>query len=132
MSAEAAPIDLLVLSSVPWHFTWQRHHEVSTRLAERGYRVTYFEPIPKRWPSVGDWLLVIYTVAFPSLLSQIFFVRGVELIGPNRASAFMNLVPIFGAIMSVMILGEMFRSYHLIALVMVLGGIALAERFAHR
>lgn len=49
------PIDLVVLSSVHWHFTWQRHHELSTRLAQRGYRVTYCEPIPKRWPGMGEF-----------------------------------------------------------------------------
>jgi len=47
-------IDLLILSSVHWHFTWQRHHEVASRLAGRGYRVTYLEPIPKRWPGVRE------------------------------------------------------------------------------
>lgn len=51
----SAPIDLIILSSVHWHFTWQRHHEMATGLAARGYRVTYFEPIPKRWPGVAEW-----------------------------------------------------------------------------
>ena len=69
---------------------------------------------------------------FPSLVSQICFVRGVELIGANRASAFMNLVPIFAAVMAVLILQEAFQLYHLVGLVLVLGGIALAERYAVR
>lgn len=49
------PVELIILSSVHWHFTWQRHHEVASGLAERGYRVTYYEPIPKRWPGLKEW-----------------------------------------------------------------------------
>ena len=65
---------------------------------------------------------------FPSLLSQIFFMRGFELIGPGRAGLFVNLVPVFGAILGVAILGEPFRWYHAVGLALVLGGIWLAER----
>ena len=52
------------------------------------------------------WLIVLYTILFPSLVSQILYVRGVELIGANRASLFINLIPLWGAIGSVLILGE--------------------------
>jgi drug/metabolite transporter (DMT)-like permease len=64
---------------------------------------------------------------FPSLLAQIFFLRGVELIGPGRAGLFVNLVPVFGALLAVAILGEPFRLFHALALGLVLGGIYLAE-----
>ena len=76
----------------------------------------------------ADWLVLAYVVIFPSLLSQLFFARGVELIGANRAGQFINLVPIFGAMLAVIILGEQFRWYHAVGLLLVLGGIALAER----
>jgi drug/metabolite transporter (DMT)-like permease len=65
---------------------------------------------------------------FPSLLSQIFFMRGVELIGPGRAGLFVNLVPVFGAILAVALLAEPFRLYHAAGLALVLGGIWLAEQ----
>lgn len=76
----------------------------------------------------ADLLVLAYVVIFPSLLSQLFFARGVELIGANRAGQFINLVPIFGAVLAVIVLGEQFRWYHAIGLLLVLGGIALAER----
>jgi drug/metabolite transporter (DMT)-like permease len=53
--------------------------------------------------------------------------RGVQLIGPSRAGLFMNLVPLFGAFFAVVILGEPFGVYHLVALVLIIGGILLAE-----
>ncbi|MBV9139125.1 MAG: EamA family transporter, partial [Hyphomicrobiales bacterium] len=41
---------------------------------------------------------------------------------------FYNLVPVFGAGLAVLILGEPFHFYHAIAFILVLGGIWLAER----
>ena len=52
----------------------------------------------------------------PAFASQLFFMRGVELIGPGRAGVFVNLVPVFGAIMAVVLLGEPFKAYHVVAL----------------
>ena len=80
------------------------------------------------WPTAAGWWILLYVAVYPSLLSQIFFMRGVELIGPGRAGLFVNLVPIFGALLAVLLLGEPFRAYHALALVLVLGGIWLAER----
>jgi drug/metabolite transporter (DMT)-like permease len=52
----------------------------------------------------------------------------VELIGPGRAGVFVNLVPAFGALMAVVLLGEPFAAYHVAALALVVGGIAIAQR----
>ncbi len=45
---------LIILSSVHWHFTWQRHHDIAQGFAKKGYRVIFIEPIPKRWPSFRE------------------------------------------------------------------------------
>ena len=80
------------------------------------------------WPDTRGWLVAAFTAVFPSLISQVLFIKGNEIIGSNRAGIFINLVPIFGTILSVMILGEMLEVYHVVALGLVLGGIWLAER----
>jgi drug/metabolite transporter (DMT)-like permease len=80
------------------------------------------------WPTMTGLMILLYVALFPSLIAQLFFMRGVELIGPGRAGLFVNLVPIFGAILAVSILAEPFRLYHGAALLLVLGGIWLAER----
>lgn len=85
-----------------------------------------------RLPSFDGWLVVLYIAVFPSCLSQIFFMRGVDLIGPARAGVFVNLVPIFAAALAVTILNEPFKWHHGVALTMVLGGIWLSERKAGR
>jgi len=79
------------------------------------------------FPDRQGWLILLYVVAFPSIVAQIFYIRGVELIGANRAGLFINLVPIFGTFLSIMLLGEAFHVYHAIALALVFSGIWLAE-----
>lgn len=80
------------------------------------------------WPSRAALLLILYTGVFPSLVSQLFYARGVELIGANRASLFINMVPIFGSILAIFLLGEAFRWFHMAGLLFVVGGIVLAEQ----
>ena len=81
-----------------------------------------------QWPTPRGWAVLLYVGLLPSLLAQIFFMRGVELIGPARAGLFVNLVPVFGALLAVVLLGEPFAVYHAAGLALVLGGIWLAER----
>ncbi|HEX5078538.1 MAG TPA: DMT family transporter [Geminicoccaceae bacterium] len=81
-----------------------------------------------QWPTPAGWVIAVLAVLFPSFLAQIFFIRGVELIGPGRAGVFINLVPVFASILAVAILGESFAGFQAIALGLVLGGIGLSER----
>jgi drug/metabolite transporter (DMT)-like permease len=80
------------------------------------------------WPTWQGWLIIAYVTVLPSLLAQVFFIRGVELIGPGRAGVSINMIPVFAAILAVLLLGEPFMLYHALALALVLGGIVLAER----
>lgn len=79
-------------------------------------------------PTLEGWLVVIGIAVFPSLLGQLFFLRGVDLIGPSRAIVYINFVPIFGAALAVAILGESFRGYHGLALLLVTIGVFAAQR----
>ena len=71
-------------------------------------------------PDAIGWLAILYTGTIPSLMSQILWVRGVELIGSNRAGLFMNAIPIFGILLSLMFLGEPLQNFHLVAMAMVM------------
>lgn len=46
---------IVILSSVHWAFTWQRHHDIATGLAKKGYQVIFVQPLPKRIPTWGEW-----------------------------------------------------------------------------
>ncbi|SIQ61323.1 MULTISPECIES: DMT family transporter [unclassified Bosea (in: a-proteobacteria)] len=80
------------------------------------------------WPTATGWGVLAFTVIMPSIVSQLTFMRAIELIGPGRAGLFVNLVPVFAPLLAVLILGEPFGLYHAVALVLVLGGIFIAER----
>jgi drug/metabolite transporter (DMT)-like permease len=80
-----------------------------------------------RWPTPMGWLIVLAIAVFPSLLAQAWFIRGVQLIGPGRAGMFVNLVPVFAAVLGVTLLSEPFEVFHAVALALVLGGIWLSE-----
>lgn len=81
-----------------------------------------------RAPTPRGWLIVLAVAVFPSLLGQAWFIQGVRMIGPGRAGVFVNLVPVFAAIMGVTFLSEPFEAFHAVALTLVLGGIWLSER----
>jgi drug/metabolite transporter (DMT)-like permease len=85
-----------------------------------------------QWPTAKGWAILLYIALFPSFLAQLSFMRGVRLIGPGRAGLFANLVPIFGAFLAVLILQESFGLFHLAALVLVIGGILVAETSERR
>ena len=78
-------------------------------------------------PDMRGWLIILYAGLFPSLISQILYIKGVEGIGANRAGLFINLVPVIGTLLSITILGEKLEVFHVVALILVLGGIAIAE-----
>jgi drug/metabolite transporter (DMT)-like permease len=80
------------------------------------------------WPTRMGLLLLAYAALGPAFLAQVLYMRGVQLIGPGRAGVFVNLVPLFGALMAILLLGEPFAAYHIFALALVVGGIAVAQR----
>lgn len=75
-----------------------------------------------QWPTPESWAILAFIVIFSSFLSQLAFMLGVELLGPSGASLFTNFVPIFGALVGVILLGEPFRGYRLVALLLVVSG----------
>lgn len=75
-------------------------------------------------------LAIAYVSVFPSVLSYIFYNRGVELIGANRAGVFMHLVPFYGAALAILLLGEQPQLYHGVGIALILSGVALAARRA--
>jgi drug/metabolite transporter (DMT)-like permease len=78
------------------------------------------------------WGVIIYVMIFPSMFSQVFYARGVELLGANRAAPSHNLIPVFGTLLSVLVLGERLELYHYLAAAIIVGGIVLAEWSARR
>ncbi len=77
-------------------------------------------------PTAGALLAIVFIGVCPAFVAYLFFNRGVELIGANRAGHFIHLIPVFGSLLAVFTLGELFRAYHLAGIVLIGGGILLA------
>jgi len=89
-----------------------------------GYEAYRGDLVLPNWYACG---VVVYIAIFPSLIAQIAWIRGLELVGSNGASLFINFVPVFSSAFAIILLGEQFHLYHAIALVLVVGGVALAQ-----
>jgi drug/metabolite transporter (DMT)-like permease len=66
-----------------------------------------------------------YIVVFPSILAFIFWNKGVAGLGPNRAGMFIYFMPVFGAVLSVLFLGEQIAAFHVAGALLVFIGIML-------
>jgi drug/metabolite transporter (DMT)-like permease len=78
-------------------------------------------------PDTQAFVIIMFIVIFPSIIGQLFWIRGLELIGSNRGGIFINFVPIFSSIFAIILLGERFQFYHGLSLALVVGGVALAQ-----
>ncbi|MFM2056538.1 MAG: hypothetical protein RLY71_923 [Pseudomonadota bacterium] len=85
------------------------------------------EPRPIHW-SPGVCAALAYIVAGPSVVAYWFWGRGVAQAGPAVASFFVNLTPLFAALLSTVLLGEAPQWYHGAAFGLIVAGIAVSAR----
>lgn len=71
---------------------------------------------------------VVYLGVFASFVAYIFWNRGVSEVGANVAGIFMHLMPLFGALLAWIFLGERIRPFHVAGMALILAGIALTTR----
>ena len=73
-------------------------------------------------------LTLTYVVIFPGLAAFFFWIKGISIIGANRAGVFLHLMPIFGAIMAIIIFDEKFMFYHFLGAMFIISGITLSNK----
>lgn len=69
---------------------------------------------------------VAYTAVFASVVALLAYNAAVARIGPSRAVFFLHLMPVFGAGLAVLFLGETIASYHAVGFPVALGGVLWA------
>lgn len=74
-------------------------------------------------PTWGSVLGTLYLGLFPSVICYVMWNRGVAEVGPARAGVYLHLIPLFGALMAVALLGEELHLYHLVGIALILLGI---------
>ena len=73
-------------------------------------------------------LILFYVVTFPAIAAYYCWQKAIELIGPNRSSMFIQLMPLFSAIMAIIIFKEKFQLFHFIGASFIISGIYLSNR----
>ena len=74
------------------------------------------------------YLILSYVVIFPGLAAFFFWIKGISIIGANRAGIFLHLMPIMGAIMAMLIFDEKFMFYHILGAIFIIAGITLSNK----
>ena len=74
-----------------------------------------------------DYVIIIYVAIFASIIAFFSWNKGVSIIGPNRSSLFLHLIPVFSSIWAVSFLNEKFSFFHLIGIIFILSGIILSN-----
>lgn len=77
---------------------------------------------------VESGLAIAYVCLFPSLIAYLCFNRGVELLGSAAASLYLNIMPVMGALLAALFLGEAIRWFHVAGMALIGAGIACALR----
>ena len=73
-------------------------------------------------------LTLSYVVLLPGLASFFFWIKGISIIGANRAGVFLHLMPIFGSLMAIILFSEKFMFYHLLGAIFIIAGITLSNK----
>tara|TARA_B110000261_G_scaffold156444_1_gene190370 strand:+ start:222 stop:1088 length:867 start_codon:yes stop_codon:yes gene_type:complete len=74
------------------------------------------------------FLILTFVTLFASIGAYYSWNKAIELIGPNRASIFLHLMPVFGVILAIALLKEKFQMYHFIGVGFIISGIYLSNR----
>jgi drug/metabolite transporter (DMT)-like permease len=143
------PGDLyMILATIAWSFySWmlmQQKDKPALRadwaaflLAQVGYGVLWSTAL-----AGGEWALrgvhiawswpvaaaLAYVAIGPAILAMRCWGAGVMRAGPNLGAFFINLTPLFTALLSSAFLGEPPHPYHALAFLLIVGGIAWSSR----
>jgi drug/metabolite transporter (DMT)-like permease len=74
------------------------------------------------------WLGIVYLGAIGTVVGFVWYYEGVKAIGPSRTAIFNNLVPVFGVLLSALMLGESILVSMVIGGLITIGGVMLTNR----
>lgn len=86
------------------------------------YESLTYMPMPTDWITVG-WVAVLAIVT--SLFPIYCWNAAVSVVGVNRSAIFVNLMPVFGATLAIIFLGERLYAYHFLGAGLIFIGILL-------
>jgi drug/metabolite transporter (DMT)-like permease len=78
-------------------------------------------------PSFDGWVAILFLAIFSTVVSYVWFADGILTIGAGKSALYVYLVPIFGIYSGYLLLDEKLGASLLIAFVLIVGGVALAQ-----
>jgi len=88
--------------------------------------VIYEAPWDRTWTN-DEWFLIVYLGVLSTAVAYVFFAIGIDVIGANRASSFVNVVPVFGILSSWFLLGEELGWIQLVSLILIYFGVRMVN-----
>ena len=76
---------------------------------------------------ISDFDMISYVAIFAGIISFFCWNKGVLIIGANKASLFLHLIPIFSSVWAIFFLNENFTFYHLTGSIFIVSGIVLSN-----
>jgi len=76
----------------------------------------------------NGWLLVLYCGIGPALVSYLLWIKAIKIIGANNSGLFLNLIPIFSSLISIIFLKEKLELFHIVGALLIFTGIYLVIR----
>jgi drug/metabolite transporter (DMT)-like permease len=71
---------------------------------------------------------LLFVAAGPAVLAYALWGAGIRRAGPGIGAFFVNLTPLFAALLSSAFLGELPHAYHVLAFALIVGGIVVSSR----
>ena len=71
--------------------------------------------------------MISYVAIFASITSFFAWNKGVSIVGANKASLFLHLIPVFSSMWAIIFLGEIFSLFHLFGTAFIILGIILSN-----
>lgn len=139
----------MILATIAWAFyswllmqqqdaPWLRADWAAFLLVQVAYGVLWSALLAAgEWALAGavriDWswqvaAALLYVAIGPAILAMRYWGEGVMRAGPNLGAFFINLTPLFTALLSAALLGEAPHLYHVLAFALIVGGIAFSAR----
>ena len=150
MQLQLVPGDFYVMAaSIGWAiYSWMLMHPTPESASIRAEWTTFllaqvvFGLLWSVLFTTGEWVLtpahvdwgwpmaaaLAYVAIGPSIVAYGAFGAGIQRAGPHVAAHFINLTPLFTALLSAIFLGEAPTVYHAMAFVLIVMGIALSRK----
>jgi len=79
-------------------------------------------------PGIIPSMVLLYIILFPTLLSYVFYTKGLKLVEAGKASIIATVEPVISSLLAVFVLGENLEFIQILGVLMVLTAVVLIQR----